>query len=98
MRVVKELSDNSLISFVAWNLATVYAQKGDLAQAIEHGKLAVEKATTHGDKAWAQRTLGWVLCKFGDTERGIGLLTEVLSVFRAGGFMPVRNPYTLLPR
>ncbi len=87
LSVAEEFSDNSLISFVAWNLSIVYTWKGDLTRAVEYGELAVQKAPTPGDKAWAQRSLGWALCRAGEPERGIELLTAVLPIFRAGRFM-----------
>jgi len=88
LSVAEEFSDNSLISFVAWSLSIAYSCKGDLAQAVEYGELAVQKASTPADKSWAQRSLGWALCRAGEPNRGIELLTAVLSIFRAGQFIP----------
>jgi len=73
LSVAEEFSDNSLISFVVWNLSIAYTWKGDLARAVECGELAVQKAPTPGDKAWAQRALGWAWCRSGETTRGIEL-------------------------
>ncbi len=84
LSVAQEFSDNSLISFVAWNLSIAYTWKGDLARAVEYGELAVQKAPTPADKAWAQRSLGWAWCRAGEPNRGIELLTAVLPIFRAG--------------
>jgi class 3 adenylate cyclase/tetratricopeptide (TPR) repeat protein len=94
LSVAEEFSDNSLISFVAWNLSLAYTWKGGLARAVEYGELAVQKAPTHADKAWAQRSLGWALCRSGDTTRGIELLTAVLPIIRAGRFASVEIPLT----
>jgi tetratricopeptide (TPR) repeat protein len=94
LKVAQEFSDNSLISFVAWNLSIAYTWKGDLARAVEYGELAVEKAPTLADKAWAQRSLGWAWCRAGEPNRGIELLTKVLSIFRAGRFIPTEIPLT----
>ncbi len=55
--------------------------------AIKYGELAVQKAPTPGDKAWAQRSLAWAWCRSGETTRGIELLTTVLPIFRAGQFI-----------
>jgi tetratricopeptide (TPR) repeat protein len=87
LSIAQEFSDNSLISFVAWNLSIAYTLKGDLARAVECGELAVQKAPTPADKAWAQRSLGWAWCRAGEPNRGIELLTAVLSIFRAGRFI-----------
>jgi tetratricopeptide (TPR) repeat protein len=92
LSAAQEFSDNSLISFVAWNLSMVYTWKGDLTRAVEYGELAVEKAPTPAEKAWAQRSLGWAWCRSGDTTRGIDLLTLVLPVFRAGRFINSEIP------
>jgi predicted ATPase len=78
LSVAENFSDYSLISFVAWNLSIAYSWKGDLARAVEYGELAVQKAPTPGDKAWAQRSLGWAWCRSGEPNRGIELLTKVL--------------------
>jgi class 3 adenylate cyclase/tetratricopeptide (TPR) repeat protein/ribosomal protein L40E len=94
LRVAEEWSDNSLISFVAWNLSIAYTWKGDLDRAVEYGELAVQKAPTPADKAWAQRSLGWAWCRAGEPTRGIELLTKVLSIFRAGRFIPTAIPLT----
>jgi len=92
LSVAEEFSDNSLISFVAWNLSIAYTWKGDLARAAEYGELAVQKAPTPADKAWAQRSLGWALCRAGETNRGIELLTMVLPILRAGRFITAEIP------
>jgi tetratricopeptide (TPR) repeat protein len=86
LSVAEEFSDNSMISFVAWNLSIAYTWKGDLARAVEYGELTVQKAPTPADKAWGQRSLGWAWCRSGDTTRGIELLTPLLPIFQAGGF------------
>jgi tetratricopeptide (TPR) repeat protein len=94
LSVAQEFSDNSLISFVAWNLSIAYTWKGDLARAVEYGELAVQKAPTHADKAWAQRSLGWALCRAGEPNRGIELLITVLPILQAGRFTTAEIPLT----
>jgi class 3 adenylate cyclase/tetratricopeptide (TPR) repeat protein len=92
LTVAQKHSDNSMISFVTWNLSIAYTLKGDLARAVEYGKLAVQKSLTPGDKAWAQRSLGWIWCRSGELNRGIELLTAVLPIFRAGRFINSEIP------
>jgi tetratricopeptide (TPR) repeat protein len=94
LSVAEEFSDNSLISFVVGNLSIAYTWKGDLARAVECGELAIQKAPTPGDKAWAQRALGWAWCRSGETTRGIELLTTVLPIFRAGRYITSEIPLT----
>jgi tetratricopeptide (TPR) repeat protein len=81
-----------MISFIAWNLSIACTWKGDLARAVEYGELAVQKAPTPGDKAWAERSLGWALCRAGEPKRGIELLMAVSSIFRASGFISSEIP------
>jgi class 3 adenylate cyclase/tetratricopeptide (TPR) repeat protein len=88
LSVAEESSDNHEISRAAWTLSIAYTSKGDLARAIEYGELAFQKAPTPANKAWAQRDLGWALCRAGETNRGIELLTAVLPTFQAGRYMP----------
>jgi tetratricopeptide (TPR) repeat protein len=92
LSVAEEFSDNSLISWSASNLSIDYSWKGDLARAVEYGELAVEKAPTPVDKAFAQRSLGWAWCRSGETTRGIEFLTTVLPILRAGRFIPTEIP------
>jgi len=80
--VAEDSSDNSLITFAAWNLSIAYNWKGDSDMAIKYGELAVQKAPTPGDKAFGQRSLGWAWCRAGEPKRGIELLTGVLPIFR----------------
>ena len=86
LSVAERFSDNSLISFLTWNLSIAYTMKGDLVRAIECSELAVKKAETPADKGWARRSLGWALCRAGETKRGIELLSSVLLMFQTGGF------------
>jgi tetratricopeptide (TPR) repeat protein len=88
LKVAKEFSDNSLIAFATWTLSIAYTWKGDLSMAIELVELALQKAPTPADKAWTQRGLGWALCRAGNTNRGIELLTTALKTFRAQRWMP----------
>jgi tetratricopeptide (TPR) repeat protein len=81
--IAEDLSDNSLISWSAWNLSIVYSWKGDSARAIEYGQLALRKAPTPADRALAKRGLGWALCRAGEPNRGIELLIAVQPILRA---------------
>ncbi|NIS71972.1 MAG: AAA family ATPase, partial [Proteobacteria bacterium] len=93
LKVAEEFSENSMISWSALSLSIACAWRGDLARAVEYGELAVQKAPTLADKAWAQRSLGWARCRAGEPNRGIELLTAVLPIFRAG-FVASEIPLT----
>jgi tetratricopeptide (TPR) repeat protein len=87
LSVAEEYTDNSLITFASWNISINYGWEFDIVRAIEYGELAIEKAQTHGDMAWAQRSLGWALCRAGKHKKGIELLVNVLPTFGAGQFL-----------
>jgi tetratricopeptide (TPR) repeat protein len=88
LSVAEEFSDNSMISWSSWNLLIAYTSKGDMVRAVKYGEQALQKAPTPMDRAWAHRSLGWALCRAGETERGNELLTAVLPIFQAGRWMP----------
>jgi tetratricopeptide (TPR) repeat protein len=92
LSIAEEFSDNSMISFVTWNLSIAHTCKGDLSRAIDCGKMSVQKATTPLDKAWGQRSLGWACCRAGELKKGMELLTTVLPIFRAGRFISSEIP------
>jgi len=94
VKVAEESSDNSLIAFATWTLSMTYTWKGDLGRAVEHGELALQKAPTPADKAWAQRGLGWALCRAGETNRGVELLASLVPIFRASRYKPAEIPNT----
>jgi tetratricopeptide (TPR) repeat protein len=84
LKAAEESSDNSLVVFTVWTLSMAYTWRGDPGRGVEYGELALQKAVTPADKAWAQRGLGWALCQAGEANRGVELLTSVLPIFRAG--------------
>jgi tetratricopeptide (TPR) repeat protein len=86
LRVAEEFSDNSLISYAAWNISYAYIFKGDLDRAIEHGEMAVEAAPTPADKAWAQMALAYAWIMAGELNKGIEILEAILPLSK--GFIP----------
>jgi class 3 adenylate cyclase/tetratricopeptide (TPR) repeat protein len=84
VNIAEDLSDNSLISWSAWNLSIAYSWQNDSARAIEYGELSLRKAPTPADRALAQRGLGWALCRAGEPNRGIELLIAVQPILRTG--------------
>lgn len=87
LRVAEEYGDNSLVSFTAHTLLLAFCHKGDLAQAIAYGRLAVEKAPTLADKAWASGHLGWARCRSGEVRPGIEALSETLSIIKPARYV-----------
>jgi len=86
LRIAEEYQDDSLITFAMMYMIIVYVLKGDLDCAIALGKKAVQKAPTAADRMWSQSFLSLALCRAGDTEKGIEILTGILPVFRSGRF------------
>jgi len=93
LSVAEDYSNNSLISFTAWNLSIAHNWKGDLGRGIEYGEIAVQKAQTPYNKAFGQRGLAWAWCRTGETSKGIELLSALLPIFQ-GRFMPSEIPHT----
>jgi predicted ATPase/class 3 adenylate cyclase len=93
LSVAQQFSDSSMISIAASHLSLGYSWKGDLGRAVEYGELALQKASTPGDKARSQRSLGWALCRAGESNRGIRLLTTASSlVSQSGAFIAFETP------
>jgi class 3 adenylate cyclase/tetratricopeptide (TPR) repeat protein len=88
LRTAEESSDNSLVSFAAWTLSMAYTWRGDLNRGVEYGELALQKAFTPADKAWAQRGLGWALCRSGEPNKGVELLVAASQNFQTGHRRP----------
>jgi len=92
LKIAEESSDNSLVVFAVWILSMAYTWSGDLGRGVEYGELALQKAVTPADRAWALRGLGWALCRAGEATRGVELLTSALQNFqtrdRMAGIIP----------
>jgi len=96
LKVAEESSDDGLVTFAAWTLSMAYTWKGDLGRAVEYGEQAFQKAVRPADKAWAQRGLGWALCRAGEANRGIELLVAALAIVRPSGHMPTEITTTCI--
>jgi class 3 adenylate cyclase/tetratricopeptide (TPR) repeat protein/ribosomal protein L40E len=96
LKVAEESSDKSLVVFAAWTLSMAYVWRGELGRGIEYGELASQKAVTPADKAWAQRGLGWALCRAGEANRGIELLTAALAIVGPSRHMPTEIATTCI--
>jgi len=94
LKVAEESSENSYVVFAIWTLSMAYTWKGDLGRGVEHGELALQNAVTPADNAWAQRGLGWALCRSGEVKRGIELLNNALKNFQTGHHMAGVIPTT----
>jgi tetratricopeptide (TPR) repeat protein len=96
LKVAEEYSDDSLISFAAMIISWICIVKGDLDSAIEYGDLAVQKAHTPADRAWAQGILAWAWCRSGEPNRGIESLTATLPIQRASRYRPTEIHFMLI--
>ena len=76
-------------------IADVYTHKGDLSRAIEYGNTAVEKAPTPADKAWAEGTLAWALCRSGNPRKGVEILAPIVSMIRSGSLRMIGVLFTM---
>lgn len=93
LNIAMQNNDDSLVSLAASNLSLSYCWQGNTEEALNYGRLAVEKATTPGDTSRSKRSLGWALCRSGQTKEGIKYLNEaILPIFQSGGFMAFEIP------
>jgi len=83
----EEFSNNHLISFASFSLSFAYVCMCDHAQGMEHAEIAVQKAPTLANKVWAQAFLAWALCRAGETRQGIGMLENLVPMYRAGRYL-----------
>jgi tetratricopeptide (TPR) repeat protein len=88
LKLAEQFSDNSAASFAAWIISMAYSFKGDLDKAIEFGELAVQKAPTPADEAWAGASLAWALCRSGQAKKWVENLAFLIPIYRAGNFVP----------
>ncbi len=96
LKAAEESLNNSLVVFAAWTLSMAYTWKGDLGRGVEYGELALQKAVTPADKAWAHRGLGWALCRAGEANRGVELLDAALAMVQPSRHMPTEIPTTCI--
>jgi tetratricopeptide (TPR) repeat protein len=87
MKVAHEYSDDSLISFAAWNISEVHSIRGDADRAVQYGDLSLEKASIPQDKVWAQTMLAWAWSRAGEPRRGGELLAELIPIYRAARYV-----------
>jgi tetratricopeptide (TPR) repeat protein len=96
LKVAEESSDHSLVMYTAWTLSMAYTWRGDLGRGIEYGELALQKARTPADRAWAQRGLGWAFSRAGEGKRAIELLSAALAIIRPSRHMPTEIATTCI--
>jgi tetratricopeptide (TPR) repeat protein len=88
LSVAEEYSNDLLIGFADLIIAIAYTLKGDLVRAVEYAELAVQKAPTPADSAWAQQVLASAWCSGADPGRGVELLARIIPMYRAAGYYP----------
>jgi tetratricopeptide (TPR) repeat protein len=71
LALAERFADDSLAAHAALTLGLAEAVRGDLEHAVEHGELALRKASTPADKTWANAILAWTWCLAGDPARGV---------------------------
>jgi class 3 adenylate cyclase/tetratricopeptide (TPR) repeat protein len=96
LRAARDLLDNNQISYAATRVATAYSFKGDMNQALEYAKLAIEKGQTVAVKVWAQAVLGLVWCRTEEVKKGIELTNKMLQALRIGDHVPSEVLYLLV--
>ena len=82
LKLAEESSDDSQISWAAFDISCAYTVKGDMARAVKYAELGVEKAQASGEKAMAQMYLGWARCRSGKPNKSTELLAKLAEAFR----------------
>jgi len=88
LRVAEAHSNDSQISFAAWNMTAAFTLKGDRVRSCEYGELAVRKAPSAADRVWARGTRAWAWSRAGMAKEALQTAVEVVSALRAGGHVP----------
>ncbi len=86
-------SDDQALSFGAMATTNALALRGDLEGARQYANLAVMKAPTLADKAWAQGSSAGAECLIGDARHGVERLAPLLASIRGGGY--ACDPFSL---
>ncbi|MFC1856909.1 adenylate/guanylate cyclase domain-containing protein [Thermodesulfobacteriota bacterium] len=87
LSVAEKYSDNSLISFGAWMFNQILTLKGDLQRALKYAELSLQKASAPADRSWSESFLGWLLCRLGDFDKGIQILTTYIPIYLSADFL-----------
>ena len=93
LEAAEKFGDNSLVSFAAMALSFPYSQKGEIDQGIEYGMMAVERAPTPADKAFAEPALAFAFIRDGKFKKPIEILEAMLPVYHAMRFIPEEVGY-----
>jgi len=89
LSIAQQYGDRHNISQTAVHMSWAYLRKGDLNQAIKYGEMAVENAPTPFDRALGRACLAQAWCRMGELRKGIDILEEVVTIFRAGQYAPI---------
>jgi tetratricopeptide (TPR) repeat protein len=86
-KAAEEYSSNSLLSFAAFSISWAFSAKGEHGRAVEYCNMAMEKAATPGDKAWALTWGTWALCRAGQAERALEIWKSILPIYQASQWL-----------
>ena len=79
--------DDSVIAFAAFTLAICHTARGDFRRAVEYGELAIQRAPTPGDRAWASATWAAAAMRDGEFARSIEILEQTVEALRSARFI-----------
>ena len=88
LKIAEKFSDNSLLAVAALHLSRTFILRGDIDKAIEYGEMAVQKAPTPGDQAWAQSMLAWAWSLSGELNKAIDFWVGLVPLMRAVSYEP----------
>jgi tetratricopeptide (TPR) repeat protein len=96
LEAAEKIGDNSLVSHATMVVSCTYSQKGEIENGIECAMMAIEKAPTPADKAFAELALAFAFVRDGKFEKPIEILEAMLPVYRAMRFVPEEVGYGMV--
>lgn len=88
IKIARKFSDNSLLAVAALHMSRTYIIKGDIDKATEHAEMALEKAPTPADQAWAQSILAWAWSLSEQLDKAIEFWEGLAPLMKAVQYQP----------
>jgi tetratricopeptide (TPR) repeat protein len=88
VKIAEDLSNDYMVSLTAGFISLTYNLKGDFARAQEYAEIAIHRATSSVDRAWAETYLALVWCKTGQAAKAIKILTTLVEQARSVHYVP----------
>jgi tetratricopeptide (TPR) repeat protein len=94
LEVAREFEDSSLMAWAGWTISLAHTCRRDMKRAIESGEMALGSAHSPADKVATQGPVAFAWCHAGEPEKGIEVLTGLMALSQAAGFVSATIPHT----